>query len=147
MKDNLTYFREILPLLSTASTIVICLDYFKRERLNAFESIVLISLPTRSMPLMIPACDSIAMYSAIEPQSSRFYVIAASKRDSEFSTEAGSKYSISGAFPPGILLFGYDWPTTDIWIYSSDTPRQTSLSSKRRRAMSQSPMCDISKPG
>lgn len=32
-----------------------------------------------------------------------FYVIAASKRKSEFSTEAGSKYLILGAFPSGIL--------------------------------------------
>jgi NADH-ubiquinone oxidoreductase chain 2 len=36
---------------------------------------------------MISAYDSIAMYLAIEPQSLCFYVIAASKRKSEFSTE------------------------------------------------------------
>lgn len=41
-------------------------------------------------------------------------MIAALKRDSEFFMEAGLKYSISGAFSSGILLFGYDWPTTDI---------------------------------
>ena len=28
--------------------------------------------------------------------------------------EAGSKYLILGAFPSGILLFGYDRTTTDI---------------------------------
>nr|QIA60136.1 NADH dehydrogenase subunit 2 [Haplomitrium mnioides]QIA60178.1 NADH dehydrogenase subunit 2 [Haplomitrium mnioides] len=104
--DNSTYFCQIFLLLSTASTTVMCLDYFKQESSNAFESIVLISPPTRSMLFMISAYDSIATYSAIELQSLRFYVIAAPKRDSEFSTEAGSKYSPSGAFPPGILLFG-----------------------------------------
>ncbi|PWA75421.1 hypothetical protein CTI12_AA242770 [Artemisia annua] len=46
------------------------------------------------------------MYLAIEPQSLCFYVIATSKRKSEFSTEAGSKYLILGAFSSGILLFG-----------------------------------------
>jgi NADH-ubiquinone oxidoreductase chain 2 len=54
------------------------------------------------------------MYLAIEPQSLCFYVMAASKRKSEFSTEAGSKYLILGAFSSGILLFGYDRTTTDI---------------------------------
>nr|YP_009674898.1 NADH dehydrogenase subunit 2 [Haplomitrium hookeri]QDE12923.1 NADH dehydrogenase subunit 2 [Haplomitrium hookeri] len=104
--DNSTYFCQIFLLLSTASTTVMCLDYFKQESSNAFESIVSILPPTRSMPFMISAYDSIATYLAIEPQSLCFYVIAASKRDSEFSTEAGSKYFLSGAFPPGILLFG-----------------------------------------
>nr|YP_010881030.1 NADH dehydrogenase subunit 2 [Apopellia endiviifolia]WIA66163.1 NADH dehydrogenase subunit 2 [Apopellia endiviifolia]WIA66204.1 NADH dehydrogenase subunit 2 [Apopellia endiviifolia] len=104
--DNFTYFCQIFLLLSTASTMVMCLDYFKQESLNAFESIVLILLPTRSMLFLISAYDSIAMYLAIELQSLCFYVIAASKRDSEFSTEAGLKYFILGAFSSGILLFG-----------------------------------------
>lgn len=83
-----------------------CLDHFKQESLNAFETIVLILLSTGSMLFMISAHDLIAMYLAIELQSLCFHVIAASKRDSEFSTEAGLKYFILGAFSSGILLFG-----------------------------------------
>ncbi|KAM3738301.1 hypothetical protein ACB098_09G122000 [Castanea mollissima] len=113
-RDNFTYFCQILLLLSTAGTISMCFDSFEQERFDAFEFIVLIPLPTRSMLFMISAYDSIAMYLAIEPQSLCFYVIAASKRKSEFSTEAGSKCLILGAFPSGILLFGYDRTTTDI---------------------------------
>ncbi|CAN6588792.1 unnamed protein product [Malus baccata var. baccata] len=113
-RDNFTYFCQILLLLSTAGTISMCFDSSEQERFDAFEFIVLIPLPTRSMLFMISAHDSIAMYLAIEPQSLCFYVIAASKRKSEFSTEAGSKYLILGAFPSGILLFGYDRTTTDI---------------------------------
>nr|AVI15741.1 NADH dehydrogenase subunit 2 [Nymphaea colorata] len=105
-RDNSTYFCQILPLLSTAGTISMCFDSSEKERFDASESIVSIPLPTRSMLFMIPAHDAIAMYLAIEPQSLCFYVIAASKRKSEFSTEAGSKYLILGAFPSGILLFG-----------------------------------------
>nr|AUT19996.1 NADH dehydrogenase subunit 2 [Oryza coarctata] len=107
-RDNFTYFCQILLLLSTAGTISMCFDSFEKERFDASEFIVLIPLPTRSMLLMIPAHDLIAMYLAIELQSLCFYVIAASKRKSEFSTEAGSKYLILGAFPSGILLFGCD---------------------------------------
>ncbi|KAJ9536089.1 hypothetical protein OSB04_un000745 [Centaurea solstitialis] len=114
-RDNFTYFCQILLLLSTAGTISMCFDSSEQERFDASESIVLIPLPTRSMLFMISAYDSIAMYLAIEPQSLCFYVIAASKRKSEFSTEAGSKYLILGAFSSGILLFGYDRTTTDIY--------------------------------
>jgi NADH-ubiquinone oxidoreductase chain 2 len=67
---------------------------------------------------MIPAYDLIAMYLAIELQSLCFYVIAASKRKS-FSTEAGLKYLILGAFSSGILLFGCDWTTTDQFLETS----------------------------
>uniref|UniRef100_K4AK30 NADH:quinone oxidoreductase/Mrp antiporter transmembrane domain-containing protein n=1 Tax=Setaria italica TaxID=4555 RepID=K4AK30_SETIT len=89
------------------------------SRFDAFEFIVLIPLPTRSMLLMIPAHDLIAMYLAIELQSLCFYVIAASKRKSEFSMEASSKYLILGAFPSGILLFGCDRTTTDQFLETS----------------------------
>lgn len=88
-----------------------CFDFF--EQFDAFEFIVLILLSTCSMLLMISAYDLIAMYLAIELQSFCFYVIAASKRKSEFSTEAGLKYLILGAFSSGILLFGCDWTTLD----------------------------------
>ncbi|KAL9277548.1 putative NADH:ubiquinone reductase (H(+)-translocating) (mitochondrion) [Arabidopsis thaliana] len=113
-RDNFTYFCQIFLLLSTAGTISMCFDSSDQERFDAFEFIVLIPLPTRGMLFMISAHDLIAMYLAIEPQSLCFYVIAASKRKSEFSTEAGSKYLILGAFSSGILLFGYDRTTTDI---------------------------------
>nr|WEB51407.1 Nad2 [Zea mays] len=128
-RDNFTYFCQILLLLSTAGTISMCFDSFEKERFDAFEFIVLIPLPTRSMLLMIPAHDLIAMYLAIELQSLCFYVIAASKRKSEFSTEAGSKYLILGAFPSGILLFGcalYMW-APDIYE-GSPTPVTAFLS-------------------
>ena len=110
-----SFFEEgQFDILSTAGTISMCFDSFFKERFDAFEFIVLIPLPTRSMLFMISAHDSISMYLAIEPQSLCFYVMAASKRKSEFSTEAGSKYLILGAFSSGILLFGYDRTTTDI---------------------------------
>jgi NADH-ubiquinone oxidoreductase chain 2 len=112
-RDNFTYFCQILLLLSTVGTISMCFNFFEQERFDALEFMVLILLSTCSMLLMISAYDLIAMYLAIELQSLCFYVIAASKRKSEFSTEAGLKYLILGAFSSGILLFGCDWTTTD----------------------------------
>ena len=120
-----------------------CFDSFEKERFD-FEFIVLIPLPTRSMLFMISAYDSIAMYLAIEPQSLCFYVIAASKRKSEFSTEAGSKYLILGAFPSGILLFGYDRTTTDIYLECSCYVKYRRVS---LRCETSRPHCDLNKEG
>ena len=91
-----------------AGTILMCCDAFFKDRFDAFEFIVLIPLPTHSTLFMISVHDSISMYLAIEFQSLCFYVMAALKRKSEFSTEACSKYLILSAFSSGILLFGYD---------------------------------------
>ena len=55
---------------------------------------------------MISSADMISMYMAIEFQSLCFYVLAAFKRNSAFSTEAGLKYFVLGAFSSGVLLFG-----------------------------------------
>ena len=61
---------------------------------------------TFSMLFIVSSYDLISMYLAIELQSLCFYVIAASRRDNEFSVEAGLKYFILGALSSGLLLFG-----------------------------------------
>jgi len=104
--DDLTFFLKSLVLFSTIGSIFLSFDYFKHESFHAFEYMVLLLLSTCSMLLMISSYDFISMYLTIELQSLCFYVLAASKRNSEFSTEAGLKYFLLGAFSSGILLFG-----------------------------------------
>jgi len=104
--DECTFFLKTLILGGAACAFVVSFDYFVRERMNAFEYAVLMLLSTCSMLLLCSSYDLISMYLSIELQSLCFYVLAASKRDSEFSTEAGLKYFILGAFSSGILLFG-----------------------------------------
>jgi proton-translocating NADH-quinone oxidoreductase chain N len=104
--DELSFFLKSLILFSSFIAILISIDYFKQEKLNPFEPTILILIATASMLLMVSSYDFISMYLAIELQSLSFYVLAASKRDSEFSTEAGIKYFFLGAFSSGILLFG-----------------------------------------
>ena len=82
------------------------LDYIKQESLNPFEFILLVLLSTCSMLFLVSSADLISLYLAIELQSLCFYVLAAMKRNSEFSTEAGLKYFLLGAFSSGLLLFG-----------------------------------------
>lgn len=104
--DSLSFCLKPLILMSSFTSICISLDYQKFEKFNAFEVIILILTSTTSMLLMVSAYDMISMYLTIELQSLCFYVLASSNRNSEFSTEAGIKYFILGAFSSGIVLFG-----------------------------------------
>jgi len=56
--------------------------------------------------LIVQANDLLIVYLSIELQSLIFYILASFKRTSEFSTEAGLKYFILGAFSSALLLFG-----------------------------------------
>jgi proton-translocating NADH-quinone oxidoreductase chain N len=104
--DDFTKFIKILVLLSSFFSIYISIDYIKQESINAFEYILLIIFSTSSMLFLISSADFISLYLAVELQSLCFYVLAAIKRNSEFSTEAGLKYFLLGAFSSGLLLFG-----------------------------------------
>jgi NADH-quinone oxidoreductase subunit N len=71
-----------------------------------FEFAVLVLLATTGMMMMISANDLIALYVGLELQSLALYVIAAFRRDSARSAEAGLKYFVLGALSSGMLLYG-----------------------------------------
>jgi NADH-quinone oxidoreductase subunit N len=58
------------------------------------------------MMIMVSAGDLIALYMGLELQSLALYVVAALRRDSAKSTEAGLKYFVLGALSSGLLLYG-----------------------------------------
>jgi|TARA_B110000971_G_C20004582_1_gene498465 proton-translocating NADH-quinone oxidoreductase chain N len=104
--DPLSQFLKCFLLLSALASLLISIDYMKKEGQNAFEPIVLVLLSTLSILFLVSSYDLLSIYLAIELQSLSFYVLAASKRDCAYSTEAGLKYFLLGAFSSGILLFG-----------------------------------------
>ena len=96
--DELTFLLKAMVLCSATAAMLMSMEYLKTSMLNIFEYSILVLLSTISMLLLISSYDFISMYLAIEMQSLCFYVLAASKRHSEFSTEAGLKYFLLGAF-------------------------------------------------
>ena len=104
--DDFTTFLKGLLLVSTFCCILLSLDYLKQDSLNAFEFVLLLLFSTGSMLFLVSSADLISLYLALEFQSLCFYVLAAMKRNSAFSTEAGLKYFLLGAFSSGLLLFG-----------------------------------------
>lgn len=104
--DAFTRFGKITILLSAAAILLIGQDYLQRRGLLRFELPVLVALSVLGMMLMVSAADLMMLYVALELQSLPLYVLAALRRDSAKSTEAGLKYFVLGALSSGLLLYG-----------------------------------------
>lgn len=106
VNDSFTYEAKNLILLTFLGWFLTTFSYTAYEKINSFEYWILILLGTIAILLIIQSYDLLTMYLAIEFQSLIFYVLASFKRTSEFSTEAGLKYFVLGAFSSALLLFG-----------------------------------------
>lgn len=104
--DELTFLMKMLILISSIVCFFISISYVVNEKINTFEYFLLLLIVILSLFLIISSNDLLSMYLAIEMQSLSLYILAAYKRNSEFSTESGLKYFILGAFSSGLLLFG-----------------------------------------
>ena len=97
---------KILFVLSCLFLSIILIRSFKLQKLNFFEYFSLFLLAILALLLLINSTDMISAYLVIEMQTLCFYILASFNRNSAFSTDAGLKYFISGAFISGIFLFG-----------------------------------------
>ena len=106
VSDSFARFAKALVLFSAAAILALSKDYLERRDLLKFEYPVLIGLATLGMMLMVSAGDLMMLYVGLELQSLALYVVAAFRRDSLRSTEAGLKYFVLGALSSGLLLYG-----------------------------------------
>lgn len=106
VNDESTRIIKIFVLLSCFFILSIVLQSFSLQTLNFFEFFIIFLLSLFSLLLLVSSSDLISFYLIIEMQSLCFYILSSFKRDSSFSSEAGLKYFISGAFISGIFLFG-----------------------------------------
>ncbi len=104
--DAFARFAKVTILLSAAAVLLMGEGYMVRSDLIRFEYPLLIALAAVGMMVMVSASDLMALYMGLELQSLSLYVIAALRRDSVRSTEAGLKYFVLGALSSGLLLFG-----------------------------------------
>jgi NADH-quinone oxidoreductase subunit N len=86
--------------------IVSSLGYVTKEKIVNYEYYLLLALAAVGMIVVISANDLMVLYVGIEIQSLVLYILASIKMFSNFSTEAGLKYFIIGAFSSGLLLLG-----------------------------------------
>jgi len=104
--DRFARFAKVTVLLSAAAVLVMSQDYMSRRGLLRFEYPVLVALAVVGMMVMVSAGDLMVLYMGLELQSLALYVVAALRRDSAKSTEAGLKYFVLGALSSGLLLYG-----------------------------------------
>lgn len=80
--------------------------YVTTQKINYFEYSVMLLFALLGIFFICSSNDLITAYLSIELQSLSFYMLAAFKKDSAFSVDAGLKYFILGAFSSGLFLFG-----------------------------------------
>ena len=106
VEDSFARFAQITILLSAAAVLAMSEAYMTRRGLLRFEFPLLVALATVGMMVMVSAGDLMTLYMGLELQSLSLYVVAAMRRDSVRSTEAGLKYFVLGALSSGLLLYG-----------------------------------------
>jgi NADH-quinone oxidoreductase subunit N len=104
--DPFARFAKVTILVSAAAVMLMSQDYMQRRGLLRFEFPVLVSLATVGMMMMVSAGDLMSLYMGLELQSLSLYVVAAMRRDSAKSSEAGLKYFVLGALSSGLFLYG-----------------------------------------
>ena len=104
--DNLSIIAKLTITLFSILCFFIIEDYLDLQKINSFEYIILILFSILGIFLICSSNNLITIYLAIEIQSLSFYLLAAYKRTSIFSTEAGLKYFILGSFSSSFFLFG-----------------------------------------
>jgi proton-translocating NADH-quinone oxidoreductase chain N len=104
--DSLSFNIKQIILLSSISCLCISGDSVLANRINNFEYFILVLCAILGLILLISSYDFLSFYFAIEMQSLCFFVLAASKKDSSFSIEAGLKYFILSSLASAFLLLG-----------------------------------------
>ncbi|RLL71870.1 NADH-quinone oxidoreductase subunit NuoN [Paenirhodobacter hankyongi] len=104
--DPFARFSKVAILFSAAAILAMSADYLVRRGLLRFEFPILVVLATIGMMMMVSAGDLMSLYLGLELMSLSLYVVAALRRDSERSSEAGLKYFVLGSLSSGLLLYG-----------------------------------------
>lgn len=104
--DAFGRFSKVMVLGAAALSLILALGWMAQEEMKKYEFSVLVLLSVVGMMMMISANDLMSLYLGLEMQSLALYVLAAFRRDTVRSTEAGLKYVILGSVASGLLLYG-----------------------------------------
>ena len=104
--DNFAGFMKLIILTGLLASSLLSVKYLEDEGIGRFEYPVLMTFAGIGMLLMVSANNLLALYMALELQSLSLYVLAAFRRGSLQSSEAGVKYFSLGALSSGMVLFG-----------------------------------------
>lgn len=104
--DSFSRFAKVVTLVAAAGVLAMSADYMQRLNMLRFEFPIIVALSVLGMMFMVSAGDLLTLYMGLELQSLALYVVAAMRRDSGRSAEAGLKYFVLGSLSSGLLLYG-----------------------------------------
>lgn len=104
--DNFAVVFRYIFLLALLLTVILSVNYIKREEMGAGEYFALLFFSTLGMMVMAAAADFITLFIGLETLSIPLYALAGYQRNRIRSNEAALKYLIMGAFASSFLLYG-----------------------------------------
>ena len=105
-EDSASHFVKLSVVFSSICCFFISSNYIRNYRINNFEFFIVVALAIFGLNLLAMSHDFLTSYIILELQSFCFYILAAFKRCSAYSTEAGLKYFLLGSFSSTVFVFG-----------------------------------------
>lgn len=101
-----TLFAKSVTYILAAFALFMSGGFLKAAQMERYEYPLLLTFGSFGAGMMLSANDLMTLYVGIETLSLSSYVLAAFRRDSLKSAEAGLKYFVLGALASGLLLYG-----------------------------------------
>jgi NADH-quinone oxidoreductase subunit N len=104
--DDYSTFFHVLFIFIAAMTILISIDYLRRENMNHAEYYALLLFATAGMLVMAGSNELMMIFIGLEILSIATYVMAGFRRKDLRSNEAALKYFLLGSFASAFFLYG-----------------------------------------
>jgi NADH:ubiquinone oxidoreductase subunit 2 (subunit N) len=102
----LTFFSKFLTCFFSAIFFFIIADFLEDQKLVNFEYLLILLFAVLGLMLLCSSYDLLTSYLSIELISLSSYLLAAFRKDSFYSVEAGLKYFITGSVSSAFFLLG-----------------------------------------
>lgn len=106
INDYMKFFSQFIVCLFSSIFFYFIADFLKDQKLVSFEYLLIVFLAILGLVLLCGTNDLLTAYLAIELTSLSSYVLAAFKKTSNYSVEAGIKYFVTGAISSAFFLLG-----------------------------------------
>ena len=126
--DYFAFFTKFIVCFFSSLYFFIIADFLKEYKLTSFEYLLILLFAVLGLMLLCSSNDLLTAYLSIELISLSSYVLAAFRKTSSYSAEAGVKYLVTGAISSAFFLLGSSFMyaysgtinITDFWLIMSD---------------------------
>lgn len=106
INDEFSRYMKLLVIIAGLLSIILSLDFNKKNQTTYFEFIALIIFSTVGAMIMMSSNNMMTLYLGLELSSLSLYILCAIDRNNLLSAESGIKYFVLGSVASAILLYG-----------------------------------------